>query len=63
MQIMDLPARVRHTRGFLDGAAAIQLGVAGERVGLQHTGEVSKMPLRMLAAAIRCVGVEALKNC
>lgn len=30
---------------FLQGTAAIQFGIAGERVDLQHVGEVCKMPL------------------
>ncbi len=56
MQVVYLPARVCHTGRFLDGAAAIQLGVAGERVGLQHANELGETLLRMLATSIGRVG-------
>ncbi len=53
---MDVSARVSHAGNFLDGAGTIQLGIARKRIGLQHAGEVCKMPLRMLATSIGCVG-------
>ncbi|KVT75685.1 hypothetical protein WT25_01990 [Burkholderia territorii] len=56
MQVVDIPARVSHTCGFLDAAVEIYLGIARERIGLQHAGEVSEMLLRMLTAAIGRVG-------
>lgn len=56
MQAVDFPAGVSHAGSSLDSAAAIQLGVTSERVGLEHTDEVSEMSLRMLTAAIGCVG-------
>ncbi|VWC96059.1 hypothetical protein BCO19218_02226 [Burkholderia contaminans] len=56
VQVVDLPACVSNTRGFSDAVTVMQLGLARERVGLQHTGEVSEMLLRMLAAAIGRVG-------
>jgi hypothetical protein len=56
MQVVYLPARVRRTCCFLDGAAAIQLGVACERIGLQHTNELGEMLLRMLTTSVGRIG-------
>lgn len=65
MQVVDLPARVGHTRGLLDAAVEIQLGIASERVGLQYAREVYEMLLRMAVtnhAEVRPYVLELLRD-
>ena len=47
---------MRHARCFANLTAEVQIRITGERICLQYAGEVGKVPLRMFAATIRCIG-------